>query len=285
MFPEYKKYPYKVKFNTDNVFYLGGNQRTKLQYHILAQHFDLVEVDEQDKDDLREFCFYHDGETASRWLNRMKWEHGHEKMITFGVASEVRGAAKGVWCYSANLTPIKAEYSGRIMRWEQWLGRVIGEMEFAINDAKNRNKNTSAATYRAIEALYYQDGRYLTLPAETGDTIKKWIFDCYKEWPKGSNDFQYNGEMPNTDLKFTIDFENDIEIVRTYDLKDPVQMAEHNKEMGRNQTKNRFEQLKGDKWTTQEIHAQGFSRKTLDKFVKHGLIKRIKQGHYVRNSV
>lgn len=61
--------------------------------------------------------------------------------------------------------------------------------------------------------------------------------------------------------------------------------AEHNKDMGRCQTEKRFEQLEGDAWTTQEIYAQGFSRKTLDKFVEHGLIERVKRGHYVRKSV
>ena len=55
--------------------------------------------------------------------------------------------------------------------------------------------------------------------------------------------------------------------------------------MGRRQTEKRFEQLEGDAWTTQEIYAQGFSRKTLDKFVEHGLIERVKRGHYVRKSV
>lgn len=47
----------------------------------------------------------------------------------------------------------------------------------------------------------------------------------------------------------------------------------------------RFAQLKGDAWTAQEILDQGFSRKTLDKFVKYKLILRVKKGCYVRNSV
>lgn len=45
-FDEYRMHPYKVKFLTDDVFRLGGNQRSKLQYHILAQRFPLVHVSE-----------------------------------------------------------------------------------------------------------------------------------------------------------------------------------------------------------------------------------------------
>jgi hypothetical protein len=52
MFTDYRKQPFKVKFNTNNIFYLGSNQRAKLQYHILSQYFELVEVAAQDKKDL-----------------------------------------------------------------------------------------------------------------------------------------------------------------------------------------------------------------------------------------
>lgn len=42
-----------MAFATDDIYRLGGSQRAKLQYHILAQSFPLVHVDEQDKADLR----------------------------------------------------------------------------------------------------------------------------------------------------------------------------------------------------------------------------------------
>lgn len=83
----------------------------------------------------------------------------------------------------------------------------------------------------------------------------------------------------------------DTEIVQAYDLKKEMGQynaehnAVHNQELGRRQTEERFTQLKGDTWTAQEILDQGFSRKTLDKFVKYGLILRVKKGRYVRNSV
>lgn len=48
-FEDYKKHKYKVKFNNDNVFWLGSNQRAKLQYHILSLYFPLAEVSDKDK--------------------------------------------------------------------------------------------------------------------------------------------------------------------------------------------------------------------------------------------
>ena len=83
-FSDYKKYPYRVNFLTDDVFRLGGNQRAKLQYHILAQRFPLVEVYWKDKQELEAFAAASETETAQRWQSRMRWPQGHEKMVTFG---------------------------------------------------------------------------------------------------------------------------------------------------------------------------------------------------------
>ncbi|MCI8539089.1 MAG: hypothetical protein HFF18_10590, partial [Oscillospiraceae bacterium] len=74
----------KVAFATDDIYRLGGSQRAKLQYHILAQHFPLVHVDEQDKADLEAFAAQADTGAAQLWLARMHWPQGHEKMVTFG---------------------------------------------------------------------------------------------------------------------------------------------------------------------------------------------------------
>lgn len=83
-FADYKKYPYRVNFLTDDVFRLGGNQRAKLQYHILAQRFPLVAVNWKDCEELEAFAAASDSETAQRWLNRMNWVNGHGKMVSFG---------------------------------------------------------------------------------------------------------------------------------------------------------------------------------------------------------
>ena len=45
-----------MTFATDDIYRLGGSQRAKLQYHILAQSFPLVHVDEQDKADSEAFA-------------------------------------------------------------------------------------------------------------------------------------------------------------------------------------------------------------------------------------
>lgn len=68
-----------MAFSTDDVFRLGGHQRAKLQYHILAQRFPLVQVDEQDKHDLEAFAAQADTVAAQLWLARMRWPMGHEK--------------------------------------------------------------------------------------------------------------------------------------------------------------------------------------------------------------
>ena len=98
MFPQYKKHDYKVRFKIDNVFYLSSSQRAKLAYRILAQNYDLVEVAEQDKRDLERIAKSNKAKTYQIWHDRMKWKNGHEKLMTFGAALEVKGAAKGVFC-------------------------------------------------------------------------------------------------------------------------------------------------------------------------------------------
>ena len=244
--------------------------------------------------DLEALCRSHKAETAQRWLNRMGWTQGHEKMITFGASLEVRGKASGVWCYlPAPLDNKHATYQGVTMTWEQWARPI---MEYLNNcraklnttQQKQRDEVFRNALNGGMLWLFYQNGLYLTLPGEEYKTLKEWVYQYLID---GRTPFPYSGDIPGTDYSFTIDFDTDIEIVRAYDLKkempqyNQVHNAAHNKEMGRRQTEKRFEDLQGDAWTTQEILAQGFSRKTLDKFVKHGLIKRIKQGHYVRNPV
>ena len=56
MFPDYKKFPYRVKFKNEDVFRLNANQRAKLQYNVLARKFGLVPVALQDRVDLERLC-------------------------------------------------------------------------------------------------------------------------------------------------------------------------------------------------------------------------------------
>ena len=264
MFPEYKKYKYKVKFNTDNIFYLGGTQRAKLQYHILARHFELVTINEQDKKDLEKFSGSHNGKTAQLWRSRMDWQYGHEKMISFGAALEVKGVIKGVWCYTPEITDTYAKYSGVKMSWEEWGAGI----ETAVKNNSFYNEmdgiKNNSIFYKVYISMYYQNYKYLTLPAEKSDKIIKW----FMEYNRGKKlPFPFQGEIPNADMEFTIDFEKDISIVENKDLKDPAQMSEynrqnndkHNKDMGERRSRETFNRLVGDKWTAAEIRQQGFT--------------------------
>lgn len=245
------------------------------------------------------FCQSHHAETAQRWLNRMGWESGHEKMISFGVALDVRGAAKGVWCYYvANLDEKSVTYHGVPMTWEGWIKPILFFMDSRRAELSALRKQPDGGADElfqssydtAVMMLYYQNGMYMTLPGKEGKLLKTWVFrylsNGYEPFP-----FPLDDDIPDGDYSFTIDFERDTEIVRAYDLKKEMGQynaehnAAHNQELGRRQTEERFAQLKGDTWTAQEILDQGFSRKTLDKFVKYGLILRVKKGRYVRNSV
>lgn len=288
-----------MKFLTDDIYRLSGNQRARLQYHILAQRFPLVPVSTQDEEDLKAFCASHRAETARRWLNRMEWENGLAKLVTFGVSLEVRrppSFAAAPWCYSARLDKQSAAYQGFPMTWEEWLAPVRElldrrRVEFKTDTSMTAEQRAQLAedTYNAaIMMLFYQKGHYMTIPGEDCKRLKEWV---YQYFYGGAAPLPPLSEITDGDCRFEIDFDRDIEIVEAPNLREGMSQynqthnAEHNKAMGRAQTEKRFENLCGDSWTTQEILAQGFSRKTLDTFVKHGLIERVKRGYYVRKSV
>ena len=276
-FPEYRKYPYRVRFKTDDIFRLGGNQRAKLQYHILAQNFPLVEVSEQDKNDLEYFCMQSDNATSQRWLNRMSWQQGLEKIVSFGASLKVDGKVNGVWCYESHIDDEKATYTGFNMDWEAWLILIL----HPILQGKRKKLPTQVIVEMAMACLYYNGGKYLTLPKAERNTLVKWIYDCIYD---NTTPFPFQGMINGEHYEFTIDFKKDIEIERSYDLS--TEMAEynrtHNAQRAARQVQNRFEQLKGDCWTTAELKAQGFTTRNINTFIKHGLIKRLYQGHYQR---
>lgn len=146
-----------MHFLTDDIYRLGGNQRAKLQYHILAQRFPLVELSDQDKRELEAFVASSESETAQRWHNRMKWPQGHEKLVTFGASLEVenkqaKGRVCGLWCYAANLEETQATYSGIRMDWDIWAAPMIDYLN-AWRSAVFLN--TKEAMQGAMLRLYY----------------------------------------------------------------------------------------------------------------------------------
>ena len=274
-----------MHFLTDDIYRLGGNQRAKLQYHILAQRFPLVELSSRDKRELEAFVAASESETAQRWLNRMKWPQGHEKLVTFGAALEVEdkqamGRVRGLWCYSANLEQTQATYSGIRMDWEIWAAPIIDYLD-AWRSAVFLN--TKEAMQGAMLRLYYQNGFYLTVPKAVRLEIVKWMYQYLRD---GATPFPFTGDMGSEEYTFTIDFERDVEIVPNRVLKEDMAAynRETNAEKGKARTEKRFADLQGDKWTTAELLAQGFTQRNISSFVKNGLIKRLYQGHYARVS-
>jgi hypothetical protein len=288
MFKNYKKYEYKVKFNTDNIMYLSSNQRAKLQYHILARwiqskKINLVIVDNQDKEDL--ICLSLSGKhrTSKIWANRMLyWEDGIEKMISFGVALDVRSVknkdgndiynVKDIYCYRMKIDDNKAIYTGISMTWERWKQGIIDKVNSIDTLKKIRYNNDNEKEYynrlfdECKSSIYYQNDYYMTFPLNEKTAIEKWFADYY--WKRNIElEFPFSGIIQNAELSFAIDFYKDIDIVDAHYIGTSEKMAEHNrqnndrhnKKMGEKQSRETFNKLKGDTWTTGEIKAQGFN--------------------------
>lgn len=285
VFPDYKRHPFKVQFFTDDIYRLGSNQRARLQYHILAQRFPLVDLDEADKRDLEIFAARADTETAQRWLNRMRWSDGHEKMVTFGASLEVadkeqRGRVMGLWCYKPTLDLFKAVYQGVSMTWEDWAAPIV---DYLKEQRERGQVNKVEAMQGVMYRLYYQDGLYLTVPQAQRFQVVKWAAQFMRD---GVTPFPLAGDMGSDCYEFTIDFEQDTSLKKNKVIHDDMgayNVAE-NAAKGQHRTEKLFAALTGDKWRTKDLKAQGFSDRNIRTFEKHGLIKRQGQGQYVRVS-
>ena len=269
-----------MKFLTDDVFRLGGSQRAKLQYHILSQRFPLAAVSASDKRELEAFAAASATETAQRWLNRMMWPQGHEKMVSFGAALEVPGNTWGLWCYYAKVDEHSATYTGVPMSWETWAAPLL---DYLTAWRAARRWDMVEVMQRAMLRLYYHAPYYLTVPKTVRVAVVKWVYQFLKD---GAAPFPFAGDMGSEEYSFTIDFERDVEIIPNRSIKDD--MAAYNRqantEKGRRRVEKRFADLQGDKWTTAELTSQGFTKRNIDSFVENGLIKRLYQGHYMRVS-
>jgi len=263
-----------------------GDPRAKSQYDILAFHYpSLVKVIEQDKRDLEELARRHKGETAQRWYNRMKWKDGHEKMITFGASIDVRAAqgttaVKGFFCYERKTTSGKAHYQGVRMEWGLWSNGIKHHLDngrarlSGTTDKQKRQIITDETLESAIMAMYYQDGLHLTIPnAEPKkelDRIKTWIYRYFKD---GKAAFPFQGEIPNADVNFTIDFIHDVEIVETFNG-----VSESNTRRGKEIAANNANDLPEGELSRQEIiDLKGKGK--FDRMAKHGKIVKVK-GRY-----
>jgi len=213
MFEHYLEDAYRVEYNTDNIFWLSSNQRTRLSYHILDMKIGAKPISYEDDNILKEIARSGEHETAQRWLGRMNWTKGNAKMTTFGVGLEVKGAANGVYCYRSAYYDNKATFTAEEMTWKHWSEKMIA----ALNDRP----------YNIIDVImmmYYQNGVYMTLPKEEQDTIKSWIYN-YRE----GKIFPYSGVI-ECGKNFEIDFDRDCKIVKSKSLRHNGNMVVHNKE-------------------------------------------------------
>ena len=272
-----------MTFATDDIYRLGGSQRAKLQYHVLAQRFPLVHVDEQDKADLEAFAAQSETEAAQLWLARMHWPQGHEKMVSFGQALSVEdkasgGRVKGLWYYKAELDAVKAVYTGFSMSWELWAAPIL---DYLTEQREARAAAALEINQEVMRLLYYQNGFYLTVPGDIRRAIVKWAYQYLKD---GAAPFPFVGDMGSDSYRFTIDFQRDTALKENVNIHADMGTynAAHNAEKAARRTAKRFADLTGDGWTTAELHAQGFSDRNIRTFCKDGLIKKLYQGRYQR---
>lgn len=279
-FERYREIQKRIQFNTDALNVLNcisTNQCEKLQYHILAQHFDLVEVDDQDELELRVFAFYYDS-SFKRLYNRINWENGLSKMITFGAGLQVKGREKveKMYCYRQHLEHDKAEYIAVTMTWETWSNSIIERAKMKQID-------------EAIKAMYYQDKIYMTWAAAERNAVEHWI----RTYKSGAV-FPYSGEIERGE-SFTIVFDSDCKIVDNIRTRET--RAQYNKEhaaelaAARGKIKHSkaamsdYKRLIGENWTTAELLTMlDNNPKKIKRLVDEGLIERIKRGYYRRKT-
>ena len=272
-----------MAFATDDIYRLGGSQRAKLQYHILAQCFPLVHVAAEDKEDLERFAAQSETEAAQLWLARMRWPQGHEKMVSFGQALSVEdkasgGRVKGLWCYKADMDAVRAVYTGYTMTWEIWARLLV---DYLTGQREARTAAALEAIQTVMCRLYYQNGLYLTVPGDVRRAIVKWAYQYLKD---GTAPSPFAGDMGSDSYQFTVDFERDTALKENVNIHADMGAynAAHNAEKAARRTAKRFADLTGERWTTAELRAQGFSDRNIKTFCKDGLIKKLYQGHYQR---
>ena len=249
----------------------------------MAQRFPLVHVAAEDKEDLERFAAQSETEAAQLWLARMHWPQGHEKMVTFGQALSVEdkasgGRVKGLWCYKAELDAVRAVYTGYTMTWELW---AVPLLQYLTGQREARTAAALEVIQTVMRLLYYQNGLYLTVPGDIRRAIVKWAYQYLKD---GAAPFPFAGDMGSDSYRFTIDFERDTSLKENVNIHADMGAynAAHNAEKAARRTAKRFADLTGDRWTTAELRAQGFSDRNIKTFCKEGLIKKLYQGRYQR---
>lgn len=127
-------------------------------------------------------------------------------------------------------------------------------------------------------ALYYQDGKRLTLAAADREAITEWMGEYLVS---GSAPFPLSGEIPAANYKFVIGYNTDVELVDNRDLKDPDEMAKYNhetnavrnKEKGKNRVAARASKTLPDgDFTRDDLKALGYGPKAISNLLRDGLM-------------
>lgn len=277
-FERYREIQKRVEFDDDTLKFLAclsTSQCEKMQYHILAQYFDLVEIDMQDNEDLKLFAFQYDSNYKRLYI-RLNWENGLNKIVTFGAGLQVpeKPLTEKIYCYQQYFKHDKATFISVNMTWERWSVAIIEE-------AKRKHIDS------AIKAMNYQDKIYMTWTKEERKTIQQWIYNY-----KSGAIFPFSGEIERGESR-TILFDKHCKIIDNiranetrpqYNKENKVELAAARGKIRHTKSAlSDYKKLKGNEWTTAELLTiLDNNNKKIKRLVDEGLIERIKRGYYRR---
>lgn len=188
----------------DKLLKVGPTKRIKIKADILMYYCGLPNIDEQEKKVfLALFRKYYDNDKVKEYYRRLRWKNGLEIMVAFGADLGISGKAdkaiSDFWCYKYKLDNGKAVLTGIPVDLYSWLYTVKQTMieHFRIRlRRKSYNKDFIEEVENiCLQSLYYQNGRYLSLPdVQIGRPIKGMIHDCINRvYEKISNTRSFNG--------------------------------------------------------------------------------------------
>lgn len=292
----------------DNLLKIGPTQRIKMKYDILAYHFRLSVIDEEEKEDLFRFLSkYYENETIQKYYRRFNWDDGLEKMVAFGadldISGKVDGAIEGFWCYEYKIDRGKAIITGINTSLNLWLVGVKASIcsafsAYLVANIIPNSKQIEKIKNIVLISLYYQQEKHSAIPdIQIGRPIKEVINNCidnlYRKMKSNKlidisdivNKCFSTLSIPDYQseaYQFTVDFEKDIMIVDTKSAA-RIQQAITN---AYKIAAERLIGLKaGDKITTQQLRDRGYKNnngKAINTLVEYGILQKgVLRGSYV----
>ena len=289
-----------------NLLKIGPTQRIKMKYDILAYHFGLPIISDEEKEDWDIFFNkYYDNDTIQKYYRRFKWNKGIEKMIAFGADLEISGKVnepiEGFWCYEYRTDKGKAIVTGIDTSLNLWLTGIKADICSLFTLYQLYNKVPNNVEYIKNHCrilLYYQQGRHLALPdIQIGRPIKGVIDFCVDtvcRKMKGKESIDISDivnkcfstlsipDYQSESYQFTVDFEKDVMIVDTKSAARAQQAITKAYAIAAE----RLTGLKaGDKVTTKQLRDRGYTNKdgrAINTLVKYGVLKNgVLRGNYI----